>query len=243
MQRQGHTPTHRPAPNSPPRHMLEVRAPHTMSRRRLPLVCGHRTISPPAGPGRLTRRHVLAQVVAAAEPGDRLRLSVEYESLTALGDEIIAKQVPLVVPEGADGAARLEALGLVVTADGDRLIVDNVGFGSPAEEAGIEFDWRILSVEQPNVRPPKELFFLPALLQRFQQRSFRGGQGLLHRGGERPPRSLACRHPHIAHHLVRHNARGILGKVVGHAHHLHAGWAVVSDLWCTGREKRFRVRW
>ena len=106
----------------------------------------------------------LAEVVAAAEPGDRLRLSVEYESLTALGDEIIAKQVPLVVPEGADGAARLEALGLVVTADGDRLIVDNVGFGSPAEEAGIEFDWRILSVEQPNVRPPKELFFLPALL-------------------------------------------------------------------------------
>ena len=44
------------------------------------------------------------------------------------------------------------------------MLIDNIGFGSPAEEAGLDFDWEITSVEVPAERLPKEIFYIPALL-------------------------------------------------------------------------------
>ena len=43
------------------------------------------------------------------------------------------------------------------------LLITSVS-GSPAEKAGIDFDWEILNIETVNDRPPRQLMFIPALL-------------------------------------------------------------------------------
>ena len=44
------------------------------------------------------------------------------------------------------------------------MLVDNVVFGSPAERAGIDFDWEIKVVELPADQPDKQWMFIPALV-------------------------------------------------------------------------------
>ena len=48
--------------------------------------------------------------------------------------------------------------------DGDQVIVDGVGFDSPAEAAGLDFDQIIQEVSVPRSSLPKQLMFIPALL-------------------------------------------------------------------------------
>ena len=43
------------------------------------------------------------------------------------------------------------------------MLVDNLVFGSPAERAGLDFDWEIKGIHTATERPPKQLMFLPAL--------------------------------------------------------------------------------
>ena len=59
-----------------------------------------------------------------------------------------------------------DALWISWDAGGKRhkMIVDMVEFGSPAEQAGIDFDWEITTVSLPAVRPMKEWVFIPTLL-------------------------------------------------------------------------------
>jgi hypothetical protein len=70
----------------------------------------------------------------------------------------------LTVPEGGTGQERIDKAGLELLTQGDDVIVDNVAFGSPAQTAGLEFDQKILEVRAPSDQPPKELFFIPALV-------------------------------------------------------------------------------
>ncbi|UYM18937.1 DUF3394 domain-containing protein [Endozoicomonas euniceicola] len=42
--------------------------------------------------------------------------------------------------------------------------MDRVNFDSPAEAAGIDFDWSLNRLEIPVQRPPRELIWIPALL-------------------------------------------------------------------------------
>ena len=46
----------------------------------------------------------------------------------------------------------------------DKMIIDMVEFGSPAEASGLDFDWEIKSIVQDADRPMKEWVFVPALL-------------------------------------------------------------------------------
>ena len=63
-----------------------------------------------------------------------------------------------------DGESRLENnVGLTLRVEDEKVIVDQVGFDSPAEKAKIDFDWQITVVELPNDRLPKEVFWIPAL--------------------------------------------------------------------------------
>jgi hypothetical protein len=39
-----------------------------------------------------------------------------------------------------------------------------IGFASPAERAGLDFDFEITSVLQPNERLPREVMWIPALV-------------------------------------------------------------------------------
>jgi len=64
----------------------------------------------------------------------------------------------------ATGTAKLGGLGIETRNEDGKVIVDIVGFGSPAEKASIDFDQEILSIQMPTDRPNKELMFIPALL-------------------------------------------------------------------------------
>ena len=59
---------------------------------------------------------------------------------------------------------RLQFAGIEVIEDDGRMLVDNVVFGSPAEKAGIDFDWEIKVVELPVETPDKQWMFIPALI-------------------------------------------------------------------------------
>jgi len=103
----------------------------------------------------------LTQVLDTLDPGSQLRLKLQGESMN--GDEY-KMTVMLKVGDEATGAERLSGLGIETRDEEGKVIVDIVGFGSPAEKAKIDFDQEILSIQMPTDRPNKELMFIPALL-------------------------------------------------------------------------------
>jgi TRAP transporter 4TM/12TM fusion protein len=103
----------------------------------------------------------IEQAAAAVPPGGSLRIAAEGISIE--GDEV-AKTVMLPMGAPAAGAERLADAGLELREEDGRVFIDMIGFGSAAERAGLDFDFEITGVLQPNERPPKELMWLPALL-------------------------------------------------------------------------------
>lgn len=53
--------------------------------------------------------------------------------------------------------------GLELRFENGKAIVDNIVFGSTAERQKIDFDYEIPSVEKKADRPPRQLFYIPAL--------------------------------------------------------------------------------
>jgi hypothetical protein len=104
-----------------------------------------------------------ALIEAAAEvpEGERLRLLVQGETIDG---DFVSKEVALPAGPAAAGAERLSALGLELREEDGRLMVDAVGFDSPAAKTGIDFDWEIVSLKAPRERPSARLFFIPALI-------------------------------------------------------------------------------
>jgi hypothetical protein len=94
-------------------------------------------------------------------PGGSLRISAEGISIE--GDEV-AKTVMLPMGPPGPGVERLANAGLELREEEGRVFIDMIGFASPAEKAGLDFDFEITSVLQPNERPPKELMWIPALI-------------------------------------------------------------------------------
>ena len=90
-----------------------------------------------------------------------LQMTVAGETLEG---EQVERSVLLPLGAAAEGRARLAEAGLELRKEGDVVIVDNVLYGSPAQEAGIDFDWRILSLRGEAERPAKQWVYLPALL-------------------------------------------------------------------------------
>ncbi|MGY4109343.1 TRAP transporter permease [Aeromonas encheleia] len=102
-----------------------------------------------------------AQTLGEVEADSTLRLRIQGED--AVG-KLRQSTVLLAVPAGADGEARLASLGLALYEQDGKTLIDNVTFGSPAAEAGMEFDQEILSVKAPTERWHKELMWLPGFL-------------------------------------------------------------------------------
>ena len=103
----------------------------------------------------------LVEALGNVEEDSQLRLRVLGED--AVGDprEFV---LLLAIPDGASGEEKLSKIGLMTYEDGGKLLVDSVTFGSPAAEAGLEFDQQILSVRAPTDRWPKELMWIPGFL-------------------------------------------------------------------------------
>ncbi len=114
-----------------------------------------------------------SSIVAAAnalEPGEELRIVVSGPDYNDV-DDISRKTLVLSMGEEADGAARLEALGLIMVEDGDAVNLDEPFQGTVIYDSiGSKFDFygdspvEITSVQAKADQMPKELVFLPALL-------------------------------------------------------------------------------
>ncbi|MCY1554377.1 hypothetical protein D9M68_909460 [compost metagenome] len=101
------------------------------------------------------------QALGEVEEGSQLRLRIRGED--AVGDpREFALLLP--VPDGETGEQRMEKLGLLTYEEDGKLLIDSVTFGSPAAEAGLEFDQQILQVRAPTERWAKELMWLPGFM-------------------------------------------------------------------------------
>ncbi|WP_148862266.1 TRAP transporter permease [Marinobacter fonticola] len=102
---------------------------------------------------------------------------MEYVSDVSAGENIVLKAsgmtlegdeettfINLEVPAGDTPEQRMMDAGLELRPEGDKMVVDFVTFGSPAENAGLSFDWTIDAVQVELDRPPKELMFIPTLV-------------------------------------------------------------------------------
>ncbi len=101
------------------------------------------------------------QALGEAEPGTELRVMVD--GLDDVGEPMSLTML-VSVPEGADGEERREAFGVDLLEEDGKVLVDGATFDSPAEKAGFDFDQVITQVLVPAEQPPKELFYIPALL-------------------------------------------------------------------------------
>ncbi len=102
----------------------------------------------------------IAEAAMGVEPGQELMLQVS--GLNAVGDPITFAAL-LPVGEGETGEDRLFAAGLELLNDGDTVMIDNVGFDSAAQQAGLDWDQKIEGVRAPVPQPSKYWMFLPAL--------------------------------------------------------------------------------
>jgi len=102
----------------------------------------------------------IVETIGKAPAGSEMRAIVD--AVDDVGDPVTLTMI-IDVGDEADGAARLEAYGLEVRIDGDKLFVENAEFDSKAQIAGFDFDQEIKIVLAPNDQLQKQLFYIPAL--------------------------------------------------------------------------------
>lgn len=129
----------------------------------------------------------LQQAIGMMRPGAPLRLTLEVGGrvgTSAILNPVMS--VPDVHPEN-----RLKALGFTTEPDGDALKIIDIGFMSPAEEAGLEpgFSMEITGYDSRLDQPAKDWFALPpvliAILVGLGQKRRMTAQGPLSRMGRR----------------------------------------------------------
>ncbi|WP_323797622.1 TRAP transporter permease [Nisaea sp.] len=72
--------------------------------------------------------------------------------------------VLLTVSGAASGEERISNAGLTLRQDGEKVMIDDVAFGSVAKEAGLDWDQEIAVVLQPVDQPSKYLMYIPAII-------------------------------------------------------------------------------
>jgi len=113
-------------------------------------------------PFRLDPPTQLVEVAGKAPPDSKIRLQVAGEDL--MTGEMVEKVVALPLGPAGEGAERLmDHAGIEVRDEDGKVLIDNITFGSPAEQAKLDFDWEITAIEVPAERIPKQIFYLPAV--------------------------------------------------------------------------------
>ncbi|KJS34137.1 MAG: C4-dicarboxylate ABC transporter [Rhodospirillaceae bacterium BRH_c57] len=104
----------------------------------------------------------IAQIAERVPPGGQLRIVAS--GVTLEGQEV-TRHIALRLGDAGAGQERVEAAGLTLSeGEGGVMIVDDVGFGSQAERAGLDFGWEIEEVQIQTERPPRQIMYIPALL-------------------------------------------------------------------------------
>jgi len=124
------------------------------------------------------------EIVEKMDAGTQIRVQVKGEDLEG---RAVDKVVMLPVGKPGKGIDRLKAAGLELREEDGKMIVDNVVFGSTAERQKIDFDYELASVQTKADRPPKQLFYLPAIallfvivmVQRRRRDSDGGGEAVV----------------------------------------------------------------
>jgi len=93
--------------------------------------------------------------------GEQIRVQVKGEDLEG---RAIDKTVMLPMGAVAPGKDRIAEAGLELREEDGKMIVDNIVFGSAAEQQKIDFDFEIASIQVKSDRPPKQLFYIPAIV-------------------------------------------------------------------------------
>lgn len=102
----------------------------------------------------------LFEVVEAAPAGAMVRFRVE--DVSPRGD-LVQRTVALRLGPAAPADERLLAAGAVIEDRDGRVVVADIRFRSEAERVGLDFGQEVVSVDRPNERPPKELFYFLGL--------------------------------------------------------------------------------
>ncbi|WP_226553794.1 TRAP transporter permease [Celeribacter naphthalenivorans] len=108
------------------------------------------------------------EALAEAPVGSQLRVVVTGPDFDTLEEKEL--HLALIVPEEPGGAARLDALGLMLMPEGDAMVMDEPMFGTDLSDKLASFDFygdepvRLTAVQAPADQLPKELMFIPALL-------------------------------------------------------------------------------
>ena len=83
------------------------------------------------------------------------------------GEDLEGRPIDKVVmlPLGAKGSGedRLRKAGIELRFEEGKAFVDNVVFGSTADRQQIDFDYEVASIQKAADRPPRQLFYIPAL--------------------------------------------------------------------------------
>ncbi|MBK1635133.1 TRAP transporter permease [Rhodovulum adriaticum] len=102
--------------------------------------------------------------LAATVPAEE-SLRVRFVGEDLMGNAVDARYLLPLGAAGGDGAARLQQnAGIEFREEDGALYVDNLAFGGPSEQLGIDFDWQVVEIEIAADRMPKEVFYLPAFL-------------------------------------------------------------------------------
>jgi uncharacterized protein DUF3394 len=107
-----------------------------------------------------------ANAIADAAPDDGvLRVVLTGEDFATGKVTTTTVELPLGLKSDGDGAARLDKTSGIAfaTDEENKVLVDNVAFGQFAQEKGVDFDWEVVTIEQPADRIAKEWFYIPAL--------------------------------------------------------------------------------
>jgi TRAP transporter 4TM/12TM fusion protein len=100
------------------------------------------------------------EIAEAMSADAQIRIQVKGEDLEG---RLVDKTVMLPLGPKASGEDRLMEAGLELRFEEGKAFVDNIVFGTAAERQKIDFDFEIASVQVKADRPPRQLFYIPAL--------------------------------------------------------------------------------
>ncbi|WP_404361702.1 TRAP transporter permease [Marinobacter sp.] len=90
-------------------------------------------------------------------------VTLRASGMSMTGDDV-STYIKVDLPPGETAEERLQAAGLELSPDDERMMVEFVQYGSAAERAGLQFGWTVDAVQAPLERPVKEWMFIPALI-------------------------------------------------------------------------------
>ena len=97
--------------------------------------------------------------------GDNTNLRIRLVGENLEGDLIDATYLLPLGLADQDGTIRLSrSAGIEFRYEDGKYYVDNLTFGGNSEQLGIDFDWEVAEFEVAADRPPKEIFYIPALM-------------------------------------------------------------------------------